>query len=93
MLAIAVIVVALWLLGLLTSTNAGEHYRGDPDPPHPGSTTRKLASNAMNAFKMTALALIVGGVVTLAYSGFNLTRETSLAKLEPIELSVKDTGR
>jgi len=91
MLAIAIIVVALWLLGLLTSTTAGDHYRGDPDPPHPGLTTRKPAGNAMNALKMTALALMVGGVLALAYSGFSLTRETkaSHVKLEPIELSVK----
>jgi len=46
MLAIAVIVVALWLLGLLTSTSAGDHFRGDPDPPHPESTTREQESNA-----------------------------------------------
>jgi len=49
----------------------------------------------MNAIQMTApapaLALTVAGVLALAYGGFSLTRETSQAKLGPIELSVKDT--
>jgi multidrug transporter EmrE-like cation transporter len=45
----------------------------------------------MNAIKMVALALIVAGVLALAYGGFSYTRETSHAKLGPIELSVKDT--
>jgi hypothetical protein len=45
----------------------------------------------MNAIKMVALALIVAGVLGLAYGGFSYTRETSHAKLGPLELSVKDT--
>jgi hypothetical protein len=44
----------------------------------------------MNALKMTAMALIVAGVLALAYGGFSYTRETHQAKLGPIELSVKD---
>lgn len=44
----------------------------------------------MNAIKMVALALIVAGVLALAYGGFSYTRETSSAKIGPIELSVKD---
>jgi multidrug transporter EmrE-like cation transporter len=45
----------------------------------------------MNAIKMVALALIVAGVLALAYGGFSYTRETSHAKLGSIELSVKNT--
>jgi TRAP-type C4-dicarboxylate transport system permease small subunit len=44
----------------------------------------------MNAMKMLAMVLIVGGVLALVYGGFSYTRETHEAKLGPIELSVKD---
>ncbi len=44
----------------------------------------------MNAVKMIAMALIVAGVLALAYGGFSYTRETHQAKLGPIELSVKE---
>lgn len=45
----------------------------------------------MNSVKMTALALIVTGVLALAYGGFSYTRETGHARVGPVELSVKDT--
>ena len=44
----------------------------------------------MNAIKMAAIALIVAGVLGLAYGSFSYTKETHKAKLGPIELSVKD---
>ena len=44
----------------------------------------------MNAMKMIAMVLIVGGVLGLMYGGFSYTRETHEAKLGPIELSVQD---
>jgi hypothetical protein len=44
----------------------------------------------MNAIKMVAIVLIVGGALGLGYGGFSYTRETHEAKLGPIELSVKD---
>jgi hypothetical protein len=44
----------------------------------------------MNAMKMLALVLIVGGILGLVYGGFSYTRDTHEAKLGPIELSVKD---
>ena len=43
----------------------------------------------MNAIKMVAIVLIVGGVLGLLYGSFSYTRETHEAKLGPIELSVK----
>lgn len=45
----------------------------------------------MNAIRMTALALIVAGVLALMYGGFSYTKNTETAKLGPIELSVKET--
>ena len=44
----------------------------------------------MNAVKIAAMVLIVGGILGLVYGGFTYTRQTHEAKLGPIELSVKD---
>ena len=44
----------------------------------------------MNSIKIVAIALIVAGVLALAYGSFTYTKETHEAKLGPIELSVKD---
>lgn len=47
----------------------------------------------MNAIKMTAIALIVAGVLALAYGGFSYTKETSRANIGPLTLQVKETER
>ncbi len=44
----------------------------------------------MNASKLVALALIVAGVLGLAYGSFTYTKETHKADVGPITLSVKD---
>ncbi|MGZ5094357.1 MAG: hypothetical protein ACXWCY_25950 [Burkholderiales bacterium] len=44
----------------------------------------------MNAIKIVAIALIVAGVLALAYGGFSYTKDTTAVKLGPIELSVKE---
>ena len=44
----------------------------------------------MNAVKITAIVLIVAGVLGLVYGSFSYTKETQEVKLGPIELSVKD---
>ena len=44
----------------------------------------------MNPIKIAALVLIVAGVLGLVYGSFSYTKETSEAKLGPIEISVKD---
>jgi len=44
----------------------------------------------MNAAKILAILLIVGGALGLAYGGFSYTKETHQAKLGPIEFSVKE---
>lgn len=44
----------------------------------------------MNAMKMLGLALIVGGILALAYGGFTYTKETHETKIGPITLSVSD---
>ncbi len=45
----------------------------------------------MNTIRIAALALIVAGVLALAYGGFSYTKQTHQAKLGPLELSVKET--
>ena len=44
----------------------------------------------MNALKIAAIALIVAGVLGLAYGGFSYTKETHSGKLGPIELSITE---
>ena len=44
----------------------------------------------MNAMKVAAIALIVAGVLGLAYGGFSYTKETHTGKLGPIELSITE---
>jgi len=47
----------------------------------------------MSAIKIAAIALIVAGILGLAYGGFSYTKETHSTKVGPIELSVKDKER
>ena len=44
----------------------------------------------MNAISIAAIALIVAGVLGLAYGSFSFTKDTHQAKLGPIELSVTE---
>jgi hypothetical protein len=44
----------------------------------------------MNANRIAAIILIVGGLLGLLYGSFTYTKETHKAKVGPIELSVKD---
>ena len=44
----------------------------------------------MNAIKIAALALIVAGVLGLAYGSFSYTKDTHDVKLGPVEFSVKE---
>lgn len=44
----------------------------------------------MNTIKIAAMALIIAGVLGLAYGGFTYTRQTRQAQVGPFELSVQD---
>ncbi len=44
----------------------------------------------MNSIRIAAIALIVAGVLGLAYGGFSYDKDTTKAKLGPIELSVTE---
>lgn len=44
----------------------------------------------MNGIRIVALALLVAGVLALAYGGFSYTKDTTAVKLGPVELSVKE---
>jgi len=47
----------------------------------------------MNSIKIFGIAIIVAGVLGLAYGGFTYTKETSAVKLGPLELNVKEKER
>ena len=44
----------------------------------------------MNPIKVFAILLIVGGALGLAYGGFSYTKDTTVVKLGPIEISAKE---
>ncbi len=44
----------------------------------------------MNTIKIAAIALIVAGVLGLAYGSFSYTKETQEARIGPLELTVKE---
>jgi hypothetical protein len=44
----------------------------------------------MDAVRIAAIVLIVGGLLGLIYGSFSFTKDTHEANLGPIELSVKD---
>ena len=44
----------------------------------------------MNAIKIAAIALIIAGVLGLAYGSFSYTKETQEARIGPLELTVKE---
>jgi uncharacterized membrane protein YidH (DUF202 family) len=44
----------------------------------------------MNSVKLVAIALIVVGVLALAYGGFSYTKDTTIVKLGSIEITTKE---
>ncbi len=44
----------------------------------------------MNPIKLIAIALVVAGVLGLAYGGFSYTKDTTVVKLGPIELTATE---
>ena len=44
----------------------------------------------MNPVKLVGVALIVAGLLGLIYGGFSYTKDTTVVKLGPIELSAKE---
>ena len=44
----------------------------------------------MNALKLIAIVLLIGGTIALAYGGFSYTKDTTAVKLGSIELSVQE---
>ena len=44
----------------------------------------------MNPIRIVGVALIVAGILGLAYGNFSYTKETHEAKIGPLELSVKE---
>jgi hypothetical protein len=45
---------------------------------------------SMNPVKVIAIILIIAGVLGLAYGGFSYTKDTTVVKLGPLEVSAKE---
>jgi Na+/H+ antiporter NhaC len=44
----------------------------------------------MNPVKVIAIVLVVAGVLGLVYGGFSYTKDTTVVKLGPLEVSAKE---
>jgi len=44
----------------------------------------------MNPVKVIAIVLIVGGMLGLVYGGFSYTKDSTVVKLGPLEVSAKE---
>jgi len=44
----------------------------------------------MNPVKVIAIVLMVGGMLGLVYGGFGYTKDTTVVKLGPLEVSAKE---
>jgi hypothetical protein len=44
----------------------------------------------MNPVKVIAILLVVGGILALIYGGFSYTKDTTVVKLGPLEVSAKE---
>lgn len=44
----------------------------------------------MNPLKLVAIVLVIAGILGLAYGGFSYTKDTTVVKLGPIEISAKE---
>ena len=44
----------------------------------------------MNSVKVIAIILIIAGVLGLVYGGFSYTKDTTVVKLGPLEVSAKE---
>jgi uncharacterized membrane protein YidH (DUF202 family) len=47
----------------------------------------------MNTIRMLAIALIIGGILALAYGGFSYTKATHTADIGPLHLAVEEKQR
>jgi hypothetical protein len=47
----------------------------------------------MGATKIIGILLLVAGAAALAFGGFSYTKDTTVAKVGPVELSAKETER
>lgn len=47
-------------------------------------------SHNMNTIKIVAIAFILAGALALAFGGFSYTKDTTVVKLGPLEISAKE---
>ena len=44
----------------------------------------------MNPIRLVAIVLVVAGILGLVYGGFSYTKDTTVVKLGPLEISAKE---
>ena len=44
----------------------------------------------MNPVKVIAIVLVIAGILGLAYGGFSYTKDTTVVKIGPLEVSAKE---
>jgi len=44
----------------------------------------------MNPLRLVAIVLVVAGILGLVYGGFSYTKDTTVVKLGPLEISAKE---
>jgi hypothetical protein len=54
------------------------------------STANPQEGSFMNPVKVIAIVLIVGGMLGLVYGGFSYTKDSTVVKLGPLEVSAKE---
>ena len=47
-------------------------------------------SDTMNSIKIAAIALILAGILGLAYGGFSYTKDSTVVKIGTLEISAKE---
>lgn len=76
----------------IQALDAKLHYRqGGTVPGHGHPFINKPGEEvSMNAVRIAGIILIVGGLVGFFTGGFSFTKDTTAAKIGPIELTVKE---
>lgn len=74
--------------GFVCASIAQAPHPSAPSATGPWSPTPE--SNDMNPIRLLAIALIIAGTLGLIYGGFSYTKDTTVVKLGPIEVSAKE---
>jgi hypothetical protein len=77
----------------MDSADSTDSPAGWTDPAANATIQNSLATGqrlSMNPVKIIAIVLIIAGVLGLVYGGFSYTKDTTVVKLGPLEVSAKE---